>query len=32
MKSYSHIEYTNKNFGEKIWGFNKYDGSNIRCE
>lgn len=32
MKQYPHIEYANKNLGDKIWAFNKYDGSNIRLE
>lgn len=32
MKHYPHIEYANKNLGDKVWGFNKYDGSNLRFE
>ncbi len=33
MKSYPHIEYWNKvKFGSTVWGFDKLDGSNIRCE
>jgi len=33
MKQYPHIEYWNKGIlGETVWGFEKLDGSNIRCE
>jgi len=33
MKQYPHIEYWNKiKFGSTVWGFDKLDGSNIRCE
>lgn len=32
MIEYPHIDYCNGNFGNTVWGFNKLDGSNIRCE
>jgi hypothetical protein len=32
MKSYPKIEYCTKQYGQKIWAFDKLDGSNFRAE